>query len=174
VEINSILLNIDPILKIVAIILVRSSSLTSLKLQPYYSVRHQRMLIRSQTLIYVRGTLGKRRVLSEYAEYVAVRCVIRRDQIIFLDMFKILFTPFSFLTHFHKWQIRFDELEKTISNWIFGRKGVTVSTEYTTRVTYFTEYITTCDIYVLWHLWHSAICCQEPLRFEGWGRLRVI
>jgi len=47
--------------------------------------------MRAQTLIYGRDTLGIRRVRSEYADIR--RCTlsynIHRDQIIFLDMFKI-------------------------------------------------------------------------------------
>jgi len=49
----------------------------------------ERMLIRSQTLIYVRGTLGIRSVRSEYADIR--RCMFCYTQIpnYFLDMFKI-------------------------------------------------------------------------------------
>ena len=61
------------------------------KVQSHYSVHvwHQRRLILSHTLatrIYVRSTLGIRRVRSEYAD---IRYFIRRDQIKFLDMFNI-------------------------------------------------------------------------------------
>jgi len=57
-----------------------------LKVQSHYSVcisvcSYAR--IRSQTLIYVRGTLGIRRYVPNTLTYVGVRCVIRRDQIIF-------------------------------------------------------------------------------------------
>jgi len=57
------------------------------------------------------------------------------------------------------WTNIFDEHEKTNSNRIchiicpiFGWKGVTFSTKYILRVMYSTEYITTGDIYVLWHI----------------------
>ena len=45
--------------------------------------------IRSQTLIYVRGTLGIRRVCSNLLTYVGVRCIIYAEIKLFLDMFKI-------------------------------------------------------------------------------------
>jgi len=49
----------------------------------------ERMLIRSQTLIYVRGTLGIRRVRSEYADIRrCTLCYTQRPKF-FLDMFKI-------------------------------------------------------------------------------------
>jgi len=47
------------------------------------------MFIRLQTLIYVRGTLGISRAVSEYADIRQCTLFIRRDHIIFLDMFKI-------------------------------------------------------------------------------------
>ena len=63
----------------------------NLKEQSHYIVLHQRerMLIRSHTLIYVRVTLGIRRVRSKYADIRRCTLLYTQRPNYFLDMFNI-------------------------------------------------------------------------------------